>query len=102
MCPLHAPSFEVEIAQSLKHCLKSAELIKTIHIRNSVGRDDIVAADGLRAVPVGSTVHVRSVSIIGSDDVIGEILDVDALTGGFNLQIALSTAYSCAQGILSE
>ena len=33
---------------------------------------------------------------------IGEILDVDALTGGFNLQIALSTAYSCAQGILSE
>ena len=33
---------------------------------------------------------------------IGEVLDVDALTGGFNLQIALSTAYSCAQGILSE
>ena len=33
---------------------------------------------------------------------IGEVLDVDALTGGFNLQIALSTAYSCAQGILSD
>ena len=33
---------------------------------------------------------------------IGEILDVDALTGGFNLQIALSTAYSCARGILNE
>lgn len=27
---------------------------------------------------------------------IGEVLDVDAFTGGFNLQIALSTAYSCA------
>ena len=30
---------------------------------------------------------------------IGEVLDVDALTGGFNLQIALSTAYSCAAAI---
>lgn len=27
---------------------------------------------------------------------IGEVLDVDALTGGFNLQIAFSTAVSCA------
>ena len=27
---------------------------------------------------------------------VGEVLDVDAFTGGFNLQIALSTAYSCA------
>ena len=26
---------------------------------------------------------------------IGEILDVDAYTGGFNLQIAFSTAYAC-------
>ncbi|MBP5280745.1 MAG: NAD(P)/FAD-dependent oxidoreductase, partial [Erysipelotrichaceae bacterium] len=30
---------------------------------------------------------------------IGEVLDVDALTGGFNLQIALSTGYSCAMNI---
>ena len=28
---------------------------------------------------------------------IGEVLDVDALTGGFNLQIAFSTAYTCAK-----
>ncbi|MBQ8108334.1 MAG: aminoacetone oxidase family FAD-binding enzyme, partial [Ruminococcus sp.] len=28
---------------------------------------------------------------------IGEVLDVDAYTGGFNLQIAFSTAYACAQ-----
>jgi len=26
----------------------------------------------------------------------GEIIDVDAYTGGFNLQIAFSTAYSAA------
>ncbi len=28
---------------------------------------------------------------------IGEVLDVDALTGGFNLQIAFSTAYKCGE-----
>jgi hypothetical protein len=33
---------------------------------------------------------------------IGEVLDVDAFTGGFNLQIALSTAYSCAMGIKDQ
>jgi len=25
---------------------------------------------------------------------VGEVLDVDALTGGFNIQIAMSTGYS--------
>ena len=30
----------------------------------------------------------------------GEILDVDAFTGGFNLQIAFSTGYSAGQGVL--
>lgn len=29
----------------------------------------------------------------------GEVLDLDAVTGGFNLQIAWSTAYAAAQGI---
>lgn len=29
---------------------------------------------------------------------IGEVIDVDAYTGGFNLQIAFSTAYACANG----
>ena len=31
---------------------------------------------------------------------IGEVLDVDAQSGGFNLQIAFSTAYSCARDII--
>jgi len=30
---------------------------------------------------------------------IGEVLDVDAYTGGFNLQIAFSTAYACAYAV---
>ncbi len=33
---------------------------------------------------------------------IGEVLDVDAFTGGFNLQIALATGYSCAKAIREE
>lgn len=33
---------------------------------------------------------------------IGEVLDLDALTGGFNLQIAWSTAYAAAMGIGKE
>lgn len=31
---------------------------------------------------------------------VGEVLDVDALTGGFNLQIAWATAFSCAKNML--
>ncbi len=33
---------------------------------------------------------------------IGEVLDVDALTGGFNLQIAFATANACAKAIIKE
>ena len=33
---------------------------------------------------------------------IGEVLDVDALTGGYNLQIAWSTAYAAAQAIIED
>jgi predicted flavoprotein YhiN len=29
----------------------------------------------------------------------GEVLDVDAFTGGFNLQIAFSTGYAAGKGI---
>ena len=29
----------------------------------------------------------------------GEVLDVDAYTGGFNLQIAFSTGYTAAEGL---
>ena len=33
---------------------------------------------------------------------IGEVIDTDAYTGGYNLQIAFSTAYACAQSVLEE
>ena len=33
---------------------------------------------------------------------IGEVLDIDALTGGFNLQIAFSTGYTAGNSILQK
>ena len=33
---------------------------------------------------------------------IGEVIDVDAYTGGYNLQIAFSTAYAAAQSVLEQ
>ena len=33
---------------------------------------------------------------------VGEILDIDALTGGFNLQIAFATAFSCAKNMVKS
>ena len=33
---------------------------------------------------------------------VGEVLDIDCLTGGFNLQTAFSTAYACAKYIDKE
>lgn len=33
---------------------------------------------------------------------IGEVIDTDAYTGGYNLQIAFSTAFACAQSIIEE
>lgn len=32
----------------------------------------------------------------------GEVIDVDAFTGGYNLQIAYSTAYAAAQGMINK
>lgn len=33
---------------------------------------------------------------------IGEVLDIDCLTGGYNLQTAFSTAFACAKAIINE
>ncbi|MDU1316881.1 NAD(P)/FAD-dependent oxidoreductase, partial [Anaerococcus hydrogenalis] len=32
---------------------------------------------------------------------VGEVTDVDTLTGGYNLQIAFSEAYACAENLRS-
>ena len=37
--------------------------------------------------------------LMGNVYFVGEVLDLDALTGGFNLQIAWSTAYAAGNNI---
>ena len=32
----------------------------------------------------------------------GEVLDIDALTGGFNLQLAWSTGHAAGKGVMNE
>ena len=56
-----------------------------------------------RAVVTSGGVNVKDIKpksmeskIINKLYFIGEVLDIDALTGGFNLQLAFSTASSCA------
>ena len=59
-----------------------------------------------RAVVTSGGVSLKQVSprnmqskLIKNLYFIGEVLDIDALTGGFNLQLAFSTAVACAKNI---
>jgi len=59
-----------------------------------------------KGIVTGGGVSVNEVNpktmeskIVPSLYVVGEVLDVDALTGGFNIQIALSTGWVAGQSI---
>ena len=77
---------------------KLADLIKcvVIPIRGTRGFPEaIVTRGGIDVRQINpSTMEVRDIRGLY---VAGEVLDVDALTGGFNLQIAWSTAYMAGQ-----
>lgn len=74
-----------------------ANMLKNFEL-NYVGLDDID-----RAVVTSGGVDVKDIKPKSMESkkisklyFIGEVLDVDAHTGGFNLQIAFSSAYACA------
>ena len=68
---------------------------------------DILGIDKIEfAIVTSGGVDVKEVSpkdmqskIIPNLYFIGEVLDIDALTGGFNIQLALSTAYAMARSL---
>ena len=68
---------------------------------------DILGIDKIEfAIITSGGVDVKEVSpkdmqskIIPNLYFIGEVLDIDALTGGFNIQLALSTAYAMARSL---
>ena len=60
-------------------------------------KEAIITRGGLDVRQIDpSTMEVKSVSGLY---VAGELIDVDALTGGFNLQIAWSTGYAAGSSI---
>ena len=94
-CPLH--SFTKEKRQRLLNDLKKFHLTYT-------GLEDIdkgiVTSGGVDVNEIDpKTMESKLREGLYFD---GEVLDVDALTGGFNLQCALSTGYSCALAIREQ
>ena len=80
--------------QNLIHMIKHFEL----HVESFRGFDEAIITQGgikVKEINPGTmeSKHVNGLYFIG------EVIDVDALTGGFNLQIAWSTAAACAEGL---
>ena len=83
-----------------------AALVKTIkeltlNVERLGGYDEaVITKGGVDVKQVNpSTMESRLISGLFF---IGEVLDVDALTGGFNLQIAWSTAHAAAEAVISR
>lgn len=78
-----------------------AELIKNLSITLTGLRDyneAIITKGGVRIKEIDpSTMESRMIKNLYF---IGEVLDLDAVTGGFNLQIAWSTAYAAGNSII--
>lgn len=77
-----------------------AELIKglPVHLTGTAGFNEaVVTSGGINTDEIDpSTMESK---IVKGLYFAGEILDVDAYTGGFNLQIAFSTGYTAAEGL---
>ena len=76
------------------------ELIKglPVHITGTAGFDmAVVTSGGVNTDEIDpSTMESRKIKGLFCA---GEVIDVDAYTGGFNLQIAFSTGYTAAEGL---
>lgn len=83
-----------QIRENFAHMLKNFEL-KPISLE---GFDRAVITSGGVSTKQVSPRNMQS-KLVKNLYFIGEVLDVDALTGGFNLQIAFSTAVACASDI---
>ena len=72
---------------------------RQMHIRGMRGFNEaIITSGGIKVKEVNP--GTMESKIIKKLYLAGEILDVDALTGGFNLQIAWSTAWLAAKNML--
>jgi len=86
-----------EERQSLLRCIK--ELTVTVKGFRPI-EEAIITSGGIKVSEINpSTMESK---LIENLYFAGEIIDVDAYTGGFNLQIAYSTAYLAAQSITEK
>ncbi|MBR2187952.1 MAG: NAD(P)/FAD-dependent oxidoreductase [Eubacterium sp.] len=86
-----------EERRRLVGCIKAFPL--TITARGTY-REAVVTQGGVSTKAVNpKTMEAKE---IGGLYFIGEVLDVDGVTGGFNLQIAWSTAHAAAEAITAE
>ena len=81
----------------LLHTLKDFSL----HIIGTRGFDEAIITQGGVSVKEIDPKTMRAKSVRGLY-LAGELLDIDAVTGGFNLQLAWSTAHAAAQGIYED
>lgn len=80
--------------------LALVELLKHFKVNVSAFRpveDAIITSGGINVKELDP--KTMKSKIVDNLYFIGEVIDVDAYTGGFNLQIAFSTAYLCAQNM---
>ena len=80
-----------EIDIELENLLKNYELLP-ISLENF--NQAVVTAGGVNLKEINPK-YMKS-KLVSNLYFIGEVLDIDALTGGFNLQLAFSTAVTCA------
>ena len=84
-------SYNKEKRKELASLLKNFELIP-----NSIEdfNQAVVTSGGVNLKEINpKNMHSK---LVNNLYFIGEVLDIDALTGGFNLQLAFSTAAACA------
>ncbi len=90
----HVHEITREERNRLVHLLKHMEMTVT----GTRGFAEAIITKGGIALPEINPATMESKLVKGLHFV-GEVLDVDALTGGFNLQVAWSTAYAAGNGI---
>lgn len=85
-----------EITVSERTCLVSALKHFTLEIVGLCGIEEAIITSGGVSV---REVHPKNMEskLAAGLYFVGEVIDVDALTGGFNIQIALSTANACGR-----
>lgn len=84
------------ITRQERKCLIDALKALTFHVTGTRGFEEAIITRGGVAVKEIDP-HTMESKLISGLYVAGEVLNVDAVTGGFNLQIAWSTGYAAGQ-----